>query len=222
MELTLWFRGSNTFKISAGPPISSNVTGDSYTWTPGSSLVVGGFYLIGLSEQGEQLAHSHDLVCTEDSTPVTVTIYGTLPPPSQSSASQSSASQSSASQSSASLPPNLQQSPVRQHTLGQGTIAGVAVGAAVFILFILTSDILCWRRRRRSSQKAAFELPGHQTDAEIEPDPHTTIWVPELGQEGAVHGPHELPGTPTPINETARAGESSPTEGRIFEMAEWG
>lgn len=196
--------------------ISSNFTSDSYTWTPEASLTYGGFYQIELSEKGKKTAYSDDLLGVESSPPITVVISGQdRPPP----ASQSAASHSSASQSSTSQSTNLSNPPARQHTPSQGTIAGTAVGAAVFICSILLSAILFWRRRRRSSQKAAIELPSHQTVAEIKSDPYTTIWVPELSQEGAVHGPHELPGTPPLMNETARAGGPSLTEGRSFEMA---
>ena len=138
----------------------------------------------------------------------------------------------SGSASSSSATRQATPSTARQQTLSQGTIAGVAVGAAVFILCILASAILCWQRQRRSLRKAAIGLPGHRTDAEIKPDPYSTIWVPELGQEGgvpelgqeggipelgqegAVHRPHELPGTPTPVNETARVDESGPAGGK--------
>ena len=61
--------------------------------------------------------------------------------------------------------------------------------------------MLCWRRQRRSSQTAVSELPSHQMDADIKSDPSDTIWIPELGQEGAVSGPHELPATSTPLAE---------------------
>lgn len=185
VNLILLPHESKGFDTSAGSLISSNVTGDLYVWTPSNSLVLGGFYLIKLSQHDGQVAYSHDLVCTETSTTVTVIIIccTALPPASQSSASQSFASQSSVSQSSASSSPKLQNSPARQRTLSQSTIVGVAVGVAVFILLILTFAILCWRHRRRSLEKAAIELPGHQTDAEVKSDPHTTIWVPELGQE---------------------------------------
>lgn len=203
VSLTLSPRGSGNFSVSTESPISSNVTGDSYVWTPSDSLVLGGFYKIRLSEQGGPTVYSDDyLICTEISKTVTVIIdcCPGWPPASPSSASQL---------------PNLHNSQARQHTPSQGTIAGVAVGVAVFILLILTSTILCRRRRRRrrSLHRAAIELPGHQTDAEVKPDPHTTIWVPELGQEGAVHGPHELPGTPTPMDGSARADEPNAAEG---------
>ena len=229
VDLKLSPRGSGVYSFIAESSISNSVTGDSYVWTPSDSLVLGGFYLIGLWQQGQQFGSSHDLVCTEFSTTVTVIIYGTIPPApasqssaSHSSASHSSTSHSSTSYSSASQSPDLRSSPARQHKPSQGTIACAAIGVAIFILLILTSATLCWRRRRPSSQKAAIELPGHQTDAKIKLDPHTTIWVPELGQEGAVNGPHELPGTPTSMGESARAGDSCAAEERVFEVVESG
>lgn len=71
--------------------------------------------------------------------------------------------------------------------------------------------MLCWRRQRRSSQTAASELPSHQTDADIKPDPSGTIWIPELGQEGAVSRPHELPATYTPLPEPLGCSEATET-----------
>ena len=47
------------------------------------------------------------------------------------------------------------------------------------------------------------------------------IWIPELDQEGAVYGPHELAGTPTPLAGSVRSFETteSPDAGeRELEM----
>ncbi|KAF6237658.1 hypothetical protein HO173_003859 [Letharia columbiana] len=81
----------------------------------------------------------------------------------------------------------------------------------------MASVMLCLRRRRRFTQRAVSELPSHQTDAETKSDPRATIWIPELGQEGAVSGPHELAGTPTPL-ELHGVTEPYLAEGRLFEI----
>ena len=110
--------------------------------------------------------------------------------------------------------------PATQHTIGHGAIAGIAVGAVTLLILILASAILCWRRRRQSSQSAIPELPNNQTDADIKTDPSATIWVPELDQDGAVYGPHELPGTPPPLEEPLEATETSPAKGRVVEIGD--
>ena len=93
--------------------------------------------------------------------------------------------------------------------MSDGAIAGTAVGAVIFILLVLAASDLYWRRRRRrrTPQKAVSELPNSQPDTEIKSDPSNTIWIPELDREGAVDGPHELPGTPTPLEEPLGATE---------------
>ena len=114
----------------------------------------------------------------------------------------------------------MQPDPAPQHTISHGAIAGIVIGAIVFLILVSASAILYWRRRRRSPQKAVSELPNNQTDAEIKSDANTTIWVPELDQEGAVHGPHELPGTPTPLEEPLEITETNPAERRVVEIGD--
>ena len=80
-------------------------------------------------------------------------------------------------------------------------MAGPVVGVVVFVLLAMASATLCWRHRRRTSQITASKLPSDQTDAEVKVYPSATIWIPELGQDGAVSGPHELAVTPTPLAE---------------------
>ena len=95
------------------------------------------------------------------------------------------------------------------------------MGAVVFIFLALAASVLYRRRRRRrSSQLPIPELPNNQTDAEVKSDPYGTIWVPELDQEGAVYGPHELPGTPTPQGEPLEATGTSSAEGSVVEIGD--
>lgn len=128
----------------------------------------------------------------------------------------------------ATTPPRSPQSPdvqhisALQHTISNGAIAGIVVGVIVFILLATASVLLCWRRRRRTSQTAVSELPDHRTNADIKSDPSATIWIPELDREGAVYGPHELADTATPLQEPRKSlGATEPcfVEGRAFEMA---
>lgn len=56
-------------------------------------------------------------------------------------------------------------------------------------------------------------LSGLTTGANVKSDPSTTIWVPELGQDGAVYGPHELPGFSMPA-------ESGLEEGKVVDMGD--
>ena len=49
------------------------------------------------------------------------------------------------------------------------------------------------------------------------------IWIPELGLEGAVSGPHELSGTPAALEEplgSPGASEQCPSEGSVVEIAD--
>ena len=130
---------------------------------------------------------------------------------------------SPASASNMSEPANIQQISIQHHTISNGGIAGIAVGAVLFILLTLASAIICCcrRRRRRASRNTLPELPSHHTDADIKSDPSATIWVPELGQEGAVYGPHELPGTPPPLDDALLLEEttgSKPGGERVVEI----
>ena len=97
--------------------------------------------------------------------------------------------------------PDEQNVATLQHPISSGAMAGLVVGVVVFILLAMASATLCWRHRRRTTQITASELPSHQTDAEIKAYPSATIWIPELGQDGAMSGPHELAVTPTPLAE---------------------
>lgn len=55
-------------------------------------------------------------------------------------------------------------------------------------------------------------------DDEIKSDPSATVWIPELGRDGAVCGPHELAGTSTSLGSLG-ANEPCLAEGRVFEIA---
>lgn len=119
--------------------------------------------------------------------------------------------------------PDVQIVSVLHHPISSGTIAGIVVGTIVFLILTTASATLCWRRRQRSSQIVIPELPDHQTHNDVKSNP--AIWMPELDQEGAVYGPHELPGTPTPTAQSLRsleATESQPAEERVSEMADPG
>ncbi|KAF6221560.1 hypothetical protein HO133_002416 [Letharia lupina] len=110
---------------------------------------------------------------------------------------------------------------LRLHDIGDGAIAGIVVGIVIFVLLTTASVMLCWRRRRRFTQRAVSELPSHQTDAETKSDPSATIWIPELGQEAAVCGPRELAGTPKPLAAPLEShGVTEPyiAEGRLFKI----
>ena len=105
---------------------------------------------------------------------------------------------------------SVQNVSVIQNPISNRTIAGIVVGAVLFLLLTTASATLYWRRRRRSSQTAVSELPAHQTDNEVKSDP--AIWIPELDQEGAVYGPHELADTPTPMAQSLRSLEATESQ----------
>lgn len=235
----------------------NNVPGQSYTWTPTGSIPDGS-YALGLMDQSGGIVFSHDIVLEggQASNAASTSSKASVSGAASVSFTGSSAADSTLSSSTPTSVPSNSSAPVTatatlpdtiapvittqspevqnvlasQRTISHGTVAGIIVGVVVFVLLTTASAILWWRRGRRSSQTAASELPGCQTDAEFKSDAKDTIWIPELGQEGAVHGPHELPGTPNPLEdgtpnpleETAGANESCLAQGRVFEIAESG
>ena len=238
--------------------IDTDISGDSYTWTPNGSLSNGDYSLELWQENGD-FAFSHDVTVvdgrinndastsSEVSTSITafassieapatvLTVsslrISTADPTSSSSILASGHSFSLATMTAiATLPatatipalvsqsPDVQDVPVLQRANSSGAIAGIVVGVVAFILLTTKSAILCWRRRHRSSQIAASELPSHQMDAESKSDLSATVWIPELGREGAVCGPRELAGTCRSLGSLG-GNEPCLAQGRVFEIA---
>ncbi len=231
MNLTLWSDGFPA--LHAVSTLGHELVGGSYTWTPDESLIDGD-YLVFVTQPDTNSSYSHLFKLDHNKTnddvsssakistsstaritstnvhstsmaPVTatVTLPGTTAPANTSTPES----------------PQLQIVPAIHQTISNGAIAGIVVGAVIFIILTTASAVLYRRRRRRSSQTAVSELPSNQTDADTK-DPSATIWVPELGQEGAVYGPHELPVTPNPLDEPLGATEVCLAGGRVYGMAE--
>lgn len=234
------------------PPLSviaSALPNNAYTWTPSDSLLSGNYSLELSQETGEQ-TWSGDFTIYRGETELDssrISSSGTAFASSTRSTATASSIQSSgilaSGQGSSLAPltakatllgtttttpprspqsPDVQHLPALQHPISNGAIAGIVVGVVVFILLVTASVLLCWRRRRRTSQTAVSELPDHRRNADIKSDPSATIWIPELDQEGAVYGPHELADTATPLQEPRKSlGATEPcfVEGRAFEMA---
>ena len=209
--------------------ISDNITIGTYTWTPNTSLSDGGYYLeLWVSGRAhvysEEVTLDHKISTTSKASTSSTTFLSSTTGPSSLlspfTVTPTLSSNPSALASSISQPLDAQQDPVSNHAISHGAIAGIVIGVVAFLILISASAIVYWRRRRRSSQSAIPELPNNQTDADIKSDPSATIWVPELDQDGAVYGPHELPGTPTPLEEPLEATKTSPAEGRVVEIGD--
>ena len=232
MNLALWSNASPGIHLVSR--ISDNLTSDSYTWTPNTSLPDGGYFIElwisgGANVYSEEVTLDHnkldDSISTTSttSTPSTASLSSTIGPTSSVGlfpVTPTLSSSPSALASDISQPLDAQQNPIFKHTISHSAIAGIAIGAIAFLILISASAIQYWRRRRRSSQSAIPELPNNQTDAEFKSDPNTTIWVPELDQDGAVYGPHELPGTPTALEEPLETTETSTAKGRVVEIGD--
>ena len=230
MKLGLWCRGILVYDLP-----TTGLTGSSFTWTPSTSLSDGKYLLQLSAADGSSFYDRAYTALDHNSTDAIV-----------SNSSQVSSSYSAAISSTSELksplapvtatgtswrnpvsasgtpePLDMQQNRSPQHPISHGAIAGIVIGAITIIILISASAILYWRRRRRrSSQQPIPELPNNQTDTEIKTDPYATIWVPELDQEGAVYGPHELPDTPTPQEEPLEATRTSSAEGSVVEIGD--
>ena len=231
MNLALWSNASPGIHLVSR--ISDNLTSDSYTWTPNTSLPDGGYFIElwisgGANVYSEEVTLDHNKLdnsistTSNISTSSSASLSSTIGPTSSLGpvpVIPTLSSSPSALASDIPQPLDAQQNPVSKHTISHGAIAGIAISAIAFLILISVSAVIC-RRRRRSSQSAIPELPNNQTDADIKSDPNTTIWVPELDQDGAVYGPHELPGTPTALEEPLETTGTSPTEGRAVEIGD--
>ena len=231
MNLTLWSDASTG--IHAVSSLGRDLIGGSYTWTPDESLIDGD-YLLALTQPDIDSIFSHHIkldhnktdnevsssakISTSDTTRITSTnvhstsiipVTATVTLPGTTAPANTGTPES----------PQLRIVPAIHHTISNGAIAGIVVGAVIFIILTTGSAVLYLRRRRRSLQTAISELPSNQTDTETK-DPSATIWVPELGQEGAVLGPHELPVTLNPLDEPLGVTESCLAGGRVYEMAQ--
>ena len=216
--------------------LAFNLTGSSYLWSPSVSLSNGNYSLeLFPSEIDGPYVYSDPMILSGGQTEGYVSSFSNAPSPSTTSAPSTIKSTSSSSPTTPTVtlvtgyavptsisnptPPDIQPDPAPQHTVSHGA-TGIVIGAVTFLILTSASAILYRRRRRRFSKSAVLELPNNQTDADIKSDPNTTIWVPELDQEGAVYGPHELPGTPTPLEEPLETTEAGPAEGRVVEIGD--
>ena len=229
MNVSLWT--SKPISDSFVSVLGTNIIGNDYTFTPNGSLANGN-NTIHIDQHGQMGVFSGIMELSGGQTDKDpsgcskASISGT---PLVTTTSRQTSSivliiatptlpSNPASASSISQPLDAQQDSVSKHTISHGAIAGIVIGAVAFLVLI-SASVLCWRRRR-SSRPAVPELPNNSTDAEIKSDSNTTIWVPELNQEGAVYGPHELPGTPKTLEEPLEATETTPTEGRVVEIGD--
>ena len=234
MNLALWSNASPGIHLVSR--ISDNLTSDSYTWTPNTSLPDGGYFIElwisgGANVYSEEVTLDHnkldDSISTTSniSTSSTASLSSTIGPTSSLGpvpVIPTLSSSPSALASDIPQPLDTQQNPVSKHTISHGAIAGIAISAIAFLILISVSAVICRRRRRRrSSQPAIPELPNNQTDADFKSDPNTMIWVPELDQDGAVYGPHELPGTPTPLEEEPlETTDTSTAKAKVVEIGD--
>ena len=232
INLALWSNASpGTHFVSR---ISDNITTDTYTWTPNTSLSDGGYYLELWISGGAHL-YSEEVTLDQNkpddnisstsklSTSSTTSLSSTTGPISSLgpfTVTPTFSSNPSALASSISQPLDAQQDPVFKHAISHRAIAGIAIGAVAFLILISASAIPHWRRHRQSSQSAIPELPKNQTDADIKSDPSAIIWVPELDQDGAMYVPHELPDTPPPLEEPLEATETNLAERRVVEIGD--
>ena len=228
MNLTLWSDASPG--IHAVSSLFRDLIVCSYTLTPDESLIDGDYVLALTQPDIDSILSNpfkfdhnstNDNISRSTQTSTSTTALFTPSAIHNSSLAPATATVTLVAAGSSSIPkrPDLQNSSASRHVINKGTIAGIVVGAVIFIILTTASAVLYRRRRRRFLQTAVSELPSNQTDADSK-DPSATIWVPELGQEGAVYGPHELPVILNPLEGPLGATESCLAGGRVYEMAE--
>ena len=210
--------------------ISETTLGGSYVWTPSTSPDDGEYMILVSPAYNGSFTGNATTTLDHNKTDDSISTSSLLSMSSITSASSlmglnSSLGPTTATVTSGGNPASASSAPepfvnVIKQSISDGAIAGIVVGNVVFILLISSSVWLCWRRRHRSPQNPVLELPNNHTDLDTKTDPGATVWDPELDQDGAVYGPHELPGTPPPLDEPLEAIGENLAEGRVVEIGD--
>ena len=212
LELSQQLPEQNEVKIFSNDIIVNESPGSSKGPESGTAFIFTGFTSIASSTESLAAGStSTSSIPASGHSSSFASVITTVTPPSNTAALPASSLQ----------PLNVQHVSLVHNPISNGTVVGIVIGVVLFFILTIASATLCWRRRRRSSQPAVSELPAHPTDNDHKSDP--AIWIPELDQEGAVYGPHELADTPTPMAQSLRSlevTESYPAEGRVSEMAQ--